>query len=58
MALDALPFHCPWCGEENRLALDPQEAGQVLVQDCRVCCRPVELVHDADGSLQVRREDD
>jgi hypothetical protein len=51
-------FSCPWCGETNTLDMEPEEEGQWLVQDCRVCCRPIELCwHEGlDHALEVRRE--
>ncbi len=50
-------FACPWCGAPNTLELDPEEAGQWLIQDCRVCCQPIELRHDPAGQgLEARRE--
>jgi hypothetical protein len=58
MLLDASSFDCPWCGELNQVELEPGDAGQVLIQDCQVCCRPIELtLSPADGSLlRVARE--
>ncbi len=54
---------CPHCGEPISLWLD--EAGgrsQSYVEDCSVCCRPLQLhVHvDEDGepTLSVSRLDD
>jgi cysteine-rich CPXCG protein len=53
---------CPWCGErlETRVDLTGDEPG--YVEDCEVCCRPVEfrIERDAGGALvalQVRRMD-
>ncbi len=43
MLLDSHEFRCPWCGEANQVALEPEEAGQRLVQDCVVCCAPIEI---------------
>jgi hypothetical protein len=43
MLLDSYPFACPWCGETNQVALEPEEAGQRVVQDCVVCCAPIEI---------------
>lgn len=43
MLLDSHEFSCPWCGETNQVALEPDEAGQRLVQDCVVCCAPIEI---------------
>lgn len=52
-------FSCPWCGEPNELFVDPGERGQLVVMDCRVCCRPIEIVLPLDpaGSPQVRPEE-
>ena len=52
-------FACPWCNETNELFIDPDERGQVVVMDCRVCCRPVEIALPIDPAdpPQVRAED-
>jgi hypothetical protein len=57
MLNDAHPFQCPWCGEINHVELDPGDAGQWLVQDCTVCCSPIEIRLPAAGGVpEVRRE--
>lgn len=43
-------FACPCCGEANELFIDPGERGQVVVMDCRVCCRPIEIELPLDPS--------
>jgi len=43
MLLDSYEFSCPWCGEPNQVALEPEEAGQRVIQDCVVCCAPIEI---------------
>ena len=37
-------FECPYCGEELSVRLD-RSAGkrQEFVQDCEVCCKPVQI---------------
>jgi hypothetical protein len=52
-------FACPCCGEPNDLFIDPEERGQVVVMDCRVCCRPIEIALplDPDEAPDVRPED-
>jgi hypothetical protein len=54
---------CPYCGELIALWID-ESAGrsQHYVEDCAVCCRPIE-VHastDEDGEpyLSLQRDDD
>jgi Cysteine-rich CPXCG len=53
---------CPYCGErlETRVDLSAQEPA--YVEDCEVCCRPIEfhIERDAGGALaalEVRRLD-
>lgn len=45
----------------NTVELEPQERDQEIVQDCRVCCRPITLVcrtgRDGGIVLEVARED-
>lgn len=52
-------FACPWCGEPNEYFVDPEERGQVVVMDCRVCCRPIELALplNPDEAPDIRAED-
>ncbi len=57
-----VPVRCPYCGErlETRVDLTSDEA--VFVEDCEVCCRPIEFQAERDESgallaLQVRRLD-
>jgi hypothetical protein len=43
---------CPYCGEELELAVDPGGGSvQEYVEDCEVCCRPLQLTvsWDEDG---------
>ena len=60
MLLESQGFSCPWCGEPNELPLDPEEAGQVVIQDCAVCCAPIEihLAQDPRQPPQIFREGD
>lgn len=52
---------CPYCGEPLRLLVDPSAGEQVYIEDCAVCCRPIEccLRVTPDGwQLEVHRDDD
>jgi len=52
---------CPYCGERLTLLVDPSAGEQVYIEDCVVCCRPIEcrLRMTVDGwQLEVRRDDD
>ncbi|MGA8871310.1 MAG: CPXCG motif-containing cysteine-rich protein [Candidatus Acidiferrales bacterium] len=36
-------FTCPYCGEEISMVLDVSAGGQTYVEDCEVCCQPIEI---------------
>jgi transcription elongation factor Elf1 len=36
-------FDCPYCGEEISMVLDTSVSRQTYVEDCEVCCHPIEI---------------
>ena len=36
-------FSCPYCWEEISMVLDVSVQSQTYVEDCEVCCHPIEL---------------
>ncbi len=34
---------CPYCGERIDVLIDPSAGAQDYVEDCQVCCRPIEF---------------
>ena len=34
---------CPHCGETFSLTIDTSQATQSFIEDCTVCCRPINL---------------
>lgn len=53
---------CPYCGESIDLIIDDSAGEQAYIEDCHVCCRPIEVAVsiDADGTpvITARAEDD
>lgn len=44
-------FQCPYCWEEISMLLDPS-VSQTYIEDCEVCCNPIEIhVRFEDGVL-------
>jgi len=60
--LTPVDVHCPYCGEPLELLVDASEDGQRYIEDCQVCCRPINVTVtvEGDGSIgvDVRSEND
>lgn len=60
-ALQSQTIECPYCGESIELSVDSSAGEQSYIEDCSVCCRPIELRLVADGNawiLLAARDDD
>ena len=44
---------CPYCWEEFNLLVDASVESQEYVEDCEVCCRPIDFVIEVDEQDQV-----
>jgi hypothetical protein len=42
-------FACPYCGEQISMVLDTSVAQQVYIEDCEVCCRPIEVRYTVEN---------
>ena len=54
-------FYCPSCGENISMLIDLNFNNQFYIEDCEVCCRPIEInftaVDGAIESLKASRSD-
>jgi hypothetical protein len=50
---ETITIHCPYCGEGYETVVDLSAGSQRYVEDCAVCCRPIEIALrvDDDGEL-------
>jgi hypothetical protein len=45
-------FSCPYCWEQISMVLDTSVKGQTYVEDCEVCCNPIEVTYAVqDGAV-------
>lgn len=45
-------FECPYCWENISMLLDLTVGGQTYVEDCEVCCNPIDIYYDVeDGAI-------
>jgi len=41
--MEVLFFQCPYCWEEISMLFDTSISNQVYIEDCEVCCNPIEV---------------
>jgi transcription elongation factor Elf1 len=44
-------FTCPYCGEEISMVLDLSVHNQTYVEDCEVCCNPIEISYRVEDEV-------
>jgi transcription elongation factor Elf1 len=51
--LDPITITCPYCGESFETSVDLSAGSQHYIEDCAVCCRPIEVMLrvSEDGEL-------
>lgn len=47
---------CPYCGELFTAFIDTSQGNHHYVEDCFVCCRPIEFIVTIDGSTIISIE--
>ena len=53
--LETKNTQCPYCGEPIELLIDCSVEQQNYIEDCEVCCRPINIAAtiDISGKLNV-----
>lgn len=47
-------FQCPYCWEEISFLLDTSVPEQRYVEDCEICCNPIEAIcHFSNSELET-----
>jgi len=49
-------FTCPYCWEQISMVLDFSEEQSDYIEDCEVCCRPIEIVFKFSDENLVKFE--
>lgn len=54
-SLQEQTIYCPYCGEQISVLVDSSDCDQRYIEDCQVCCRPINfhITQDLQGYLQV-----
>jgi hypothetical protein len=58
--LEGRSIHCPYCGESIDILIDQSVAQQSYIEDCQVCCHPINfsVLVEPDGEVQLRATSD
>lgn len=58
--LEERSVECPYCGETIDVLIDCSVPEQRYIEDCRVCCRPIdfEVVVTDEGGVDVHVSSD
>ena len=55
-------IQCPYCGETISVLIDDSVEQQSYIEDCQVCCRPINFVvtvgQDGEIAVQVSHENE
>ncbi|PCI21693.1 MAG: restriction endonuclease [Piscirickettsiaceae bacterium] len=54
-------YQCPYCGEQIDTFVDTSQENQQIIEDCSVCCRPIELnitVDEINQSIKLVAQTD
>ena len=46
--LEPKSVYCPYCGEQIEVLIDPSIADQNYIEDCQVCCSPIQFLVSVD----------
>ena len=41
-------FTCPYCWQQISIVLDMSVRSQIYVEDCEVCCNPIEISYTVE----------
>ena len=44
-------FGCPYCGEEISMLIDISIRSQNYIEDCEVCCNPIDIHYIVDDEV-------
>ena len=47
-------FTCPYCAAQISMLLDLSAGHQSYIEDCEVCCNPIQILYSTEEDLIVR----
>ncbi len=53
-AEEFVAIQCPWCGERLEAHIDVTAGEQSYIEDCQVCCQPMQLTMELEDNGALR----
>ena len=50
-------LQCPWCGEVYGTPIDLTDRSRVYIEDCQICCQPIEVTLEVNDAGELLRAD-
>ena len=51
--IETVTIQCPYCGESYETTVDLSAGSQRYIEDCAVCCRPIEVALRVDDEGEL-----
>ena len=51
--LNSSLIYCPYCGESLEILVDGSAGNQRYIEDCQVCCAPIEITISMDETGEI-----
>ncbi|MBO9664312.1 CPXCG motif-containing cysteine-rich protein [Dokdonella sp.] len=51
--IETIAIDCPYCGERFTTTADVSAGSQSYVEDCAICCRPIEIALRVDENGEL-----
>lgn len=48
-------LQCPYCGENYGTPIDLTDRSRVYIEDCQVCCQPIEVTLEVSDAGELQR---
>jgi len=49
-------YQCPYCWEEINSQIDAQNGSDSFIEDCKVCCNPLEFTYEIQAEQLISIE--
>ncbi len=50
--VEAVTIQCPYCWESFNVTVDCSVESQDYIEDCEVCCKPIEMSVTTNGGIK------